>query len=153
MNLNYLSDIFSVFFTHKHALHNVITIDYVTALIQDKNTTNSIEALEDKITYTLHDHKKKSFIKSLKTQKYIHLFNDEVEKEINIILENKYNHLIERSFFNTKGNVFKFVGIVKHDDGFYYELRDINTNKKELHCCLGSLKDSGFNITYSINKS
>jgi hypothetical protein len=66
-------------------------------------------------------------------------------------LEKTYNNLLERYFLNIKGSVFQFVGIVNNDDGFYYELLDISTKKKELHCCLGSLKDAGFTLTYNIN--
>lgn len=55
-------------------------------------------------------------------------------------LEDKYNHLVGRSFFDKDGNVFKFNGIVHHEDGFYYELIDTDY-KCVYHCCLVNLEE------------
>lgn len=90
---------FSVFVENKAALKNTITIEFAKSLLKT-NSKNIVEDFDDEIQKQLHIHKKSQFIKSISTSKYEHLFSEEVEQEIHILLDNKISTtVLKRQFF------------------------------------------------------
>lgn len=69
--------------------------------------TNISEAFSDSISFFIQDSKTQQFIKSIKTEEYEHLFNDDVEVEIKTILKNKVSIKSLKNFWNkNKENYF-----------------------------------------------
>lgn len=85
---------------NKQIFKGLINDAYAFLKLEDNRSI--MERLEDKVDFKIHKHKKQQFIKSLKTKKYNHLFNEQVEKEIDIILDNKISIKALKSQFFSK---------------------------------------------------
>jgi hypothetical protein len=107
-----LKSTFNFFLTNKDLLKDDIDIKYAEALTSvnddifhthfgSRTIINVVEIFNDAIHKNLHTKKKQQFISSLKTEKYSHLFNKEVESEIHVILDNKVSiAALKHQFFN-----------------------------------------------------
>lgn len=95
---------FLLYLKHKNKLKMEITIDFAKSIMNEEkfpNRINIIETFTDKIDLIIRKKSKEIFIKSLKTNKYKHLFNNKVESEISHILDNKITkESLKNQFFN-----------------------------------------------------
>jgi ankyrin repeat protein len=125
-----LEKAFLTLLTYKKLLKNEITIQYATSLLKNKEINeNIIEIFENKIHKTLHEKQKKNFISSLKTKNYIHLFNNQISKEINSILDN------DISIYALKNHFFHKIARYKRSNDLLIDLiqfkeKNIGWNKK-----------------------
>ena len=94
-----LEKTFSLIISHKSIFKNLI--HEAKSFLELKDNRSVLERLADKVTVDIHNHKKEQFIKSLKSKKYQHLFNEEIEQEIHTILDNKISiNSLKHQFFN-----------------------------------------------------
>jgi hypothetical protein len=99
-----LREAFSLLFKNKQLLSKEINVEFAKSLLdhKDETTRKMVEKFHDKIKKVLHHKNKNKFIKSLKTVSYVHLFNKDVEKEINVILDNNISIPVLKKQFFTK---------------------------------------------------
>jgi hypothetical protein len=104
INVVEIENAFLLYLKHKNKLKSEITIDFAKAIMDDDNFPNRINIIEtftDAIELIIRKKSKEIFIKSLKTNKYKHLFNNNVELEINTILDSKITkESLKNQFFN-----------------------------------------------------
>lgn len=135
---------FSRYLKYKNVLRTKVTPEIVESLIKQRLERASgmdlyfdispIEVFNDIVEEEIHNHKKDSFIKSLKTESYKHLFSNEIENEIKIILDNKITPETLKNMF------FKKIARYRNHDELLIDL--INFKYK----CLG------WNEEFYINK-
>jgi hypothetical protein len=75
INFNELEYSFCLILKHKNILKNKITIDFIKNIKQE----NIIEKLQDEIHKIIKNHEEEKFIKSIRTNSYKKIINDDVE--------------------------------------------------------------------------
>jgi hypothetical protein len=151
ININELSSSFAMFIKNKALLKSDITVEWGLSLLDNNN---KLEVFSDKICKTLHIKKKNIFINSLKTNKYKHLFNESVEKEIHTILDNKISINSLKSLFFKKLaayksadallkslTLFKGSNIQWNKDYYLKKIKD-----EQLNCIITSDVNNGNNL-------
>ena len=99
LSIKELENTFSLIISYKSIFKNLI--HDAKNFLELNDNRSILERLSDKVTADIHHHKKEPFIKSLKTEKYQHLFNEKVEQEIHTILDNKISiNSLKHQFFN-----------------------------------------------------
>lgn len=99
IDLSQLESTFHKLILNKQALKDDISIQWATSLCHPIHSSqrSKVEALDDKIQAILHIKRKESFIRSLKTVSYSHLFNKDIENEIHVLLDNKISIALMKS--------------------------------------------------------
>lgn len=133
INMDTLEYSFKLLLANKQALKSDINVGFAINLIDivkidDNAHRDIVEHFNDEIQKTLHKKHKSQFIRSLKTKKYKHLFNRQIENEINIILDNKI------SISALKHQFFKKLAFFNNDDELMksiqnFKSKNINWNK------------------------
>lgn len=102
LDIQSIESSFLLFLKHKNLLKNDITLEFAKNLIDHNDNTNRsiVEKFNDNIHSFIHINQKSLFIKSLKTSKYNHLFDQLVENEIHSIIDNKISiSCLKKQFF------------------------------------------------------
>lgn len=144
INITQLHKAFNTLVENKHLLSNHINIDYALSLLTHCDETNRdiVEKLDDKIQKILYTKKKAQFIASLKTKSYSHLFNQNVEYEINAILDNKISISVMKTHFFNKLARYKTIPDLL-DALQDFKDKNIKWNKKYY---LNKIKQDNLNI-------
>ena len=99
ISIKELEKTFSLIISYKSIFKNLI--HEAKFFLEVKDNRSVLERLNDKVISDIHNHKKEQFINSLKSKKYKKLFNEEIEQEIHIILDNKISiESLKHQFFN-----------------------------------------------------
>lgn len=115
IDIKAINDAFNLYIKEKNILKKEVTIE-IARKMHKENKEKFPELFFDEIEKVIFKKKKNNFIKSLKTKKYIHLFNSDTEKQIDIILKNKISiKLMKSQFFNK-------IGAYKTSDGLLTDL-------------------------------
>lgn len=137
VDIKAINEAFKLYIKEKNILKKDVTIETARRIHKEKNEKFP-EFFFDEIEKMIFKKKKNNFIKSLKTKKYIHLFNNDVEKQIDIILKNKISiKLMKSQFFNK-------IGAYKTSDGLLADLilfknKNITWNIKHYKLLIDSL--------------
>jgi hypothetical protein len=127
---------FLIFLKHKNLLKTTIQPNLFENL---SDVNNMVDFFDDTIKKNIYLLQKESFIKSLKTKKYLHLFNDVIDQEINLLIDNKIDkemikkHLFSQLFnYNTSEDLLTDITTFKHNylnwNKEYY-INQINENR------------------------
>jgi hypothetical protein len=101
LDIKELSLIFEKLLKYKNLIKEDVDITYAKSLINQAFHKNILEDLGDKVEQIVFEKQTKNFIKNLKTKKYEHLFNENVESILETIIYNKISQKsLRKHFFN-----------------------------------------------------
>jgi hypothetical protein len=117
LDISFLKITFALFIQNKRLLKQDIDIQFAQDLAREDNI-NIVESFYDKIQSVLHEKKKEQFINSLKTSTYEHLFDQYVEEEIHLLLNNGIKiEVLKNQFFNKLARFY-------YSDELFYALQE-----------------------------
>lgn len=148
LNIKSLEYSFSIFAKYKHSLKNHVCFDIVKKF-DPYDSFDIVEKFYDLVRKSLFKVQSDAFINSLKTQKYKHLFNDNIEREIYIILENGI------SIISLKEHFFKKIARINSSEELLKNL--IQFKNKNIHWSkeyyLDRIRDKKLKVNINENKN